>query len=335
MKNLKRDNISDKKDLDVAKQVFKSAIEGIEALLSELGQDFLCLVETIHNIKGRVIISGMGKSGLIAKKISATLSSTGTSSYFVHPGEASHGDLGIISKDDMVLLLSNSGETSELKDIINYTKRFNIPLACMVRNAKSSLSEEADIRIIIPASPEALDFDAPTTSTTMMLVLGDALALTLLEKKGFTREDFRIFHPGGRLGASFVKVKNIMHIGNKIPLIYENSAVPEIISVMTEKGFGCVVVLDKQNFLVGIITDGNLRRHICPEMMELNAKDIMTKNPITIKPDSLSVEALDLMNRKAITNLIVTEQNSHKVSGILHIHDCLKTGASPYYTNGK
>jgi arabinose-5-phosphate isomerase len=274
----------------------------------------------------------MGKSGLIAKKISATLSSTGTSSYFVHPGEASHGDLGIISRDDMVLLLSNSGETSELKDIINYTKRFNIKLACMVRNGKSSLAEEADIKIVIPASPEALDFEAPTTSTTMMLVLGDALALTLLEKKGFTREDFRIFHPGGRLGASFVKVKNIMHIGNKVPLIYENSGVPEIISVMTEKGFGCVAVLDKKDFLTGIITDGNLRRHICPEMMELFAKDIMTKSPITIKPDSLSVEALDLMNRKAITNLIVTEQNSHKVSGILHIHDCLRTGASPYFT---
>jgi arabinose-5-phosphate isomerase len=315
--------------IDIAKLVINSAIEGLEALSKSLNENFSNLIDEILQHKGRVILSGMGKSGHVAKKIAATLSSTGTPSFFIHPGEASHGDLGMIHPEDLVILLSNSGETAELKDIINYCKRFHIFLVAMVRNPNSSLGNSADICLTLPAIPEALDFDAPSTSTTMMLVLGDAIALTLLEKKGFSRKDFQLFHPGGRLGATFYRVKDVMHIDYALPIVQERDSVNETIKVITQKKFGCAAVLNSEQKLVGIFTDGELRRNITiPDLLSKNISEVMTHNPITINANSLVVEALDLMNKKLITTLFVVDDNQY-LKGIVHMHDCLKVGATP------
>lgn len=315
--------------IDVARTVIYSAIEGLQALSSSLDGNFSQLIDEILQHKGRVILSGMGKSGHIARKIAATLASTGTPAFFIHPGEASHGDLGMIHQDDLVILLSNSGETAELKDIINYCKRFHIFLVAIVRKADSSLGNAADIRITIPLTPEALEFDAPTTSTTMMLALGDAIALTLLEKKGFSRKDFQLYHPGGRLGATFYRVKDLMHVDYALPIVHLENTVKETVSVITQKKFGCAAILDDQQRLVGIFTDGELRRNISlPNLLERKISEVMTKNPITINADSLVVEALDLMNKKLITILFVVDNENH-LKGVLHMHDCLKVGATP------
>lgn len=316
-------------EIRTAKSVIKSAVDGLEALSSNLGDDFMSLIEEISRHKGRIIVSGMGKSGHIARKIAATLASTGTPAFFIHPGEASHGDLGMIQSDDMVLLLSNSGETEELKDIISYCKRFHIFLVAMVRNENSTLGKAADICLHVPPISEALEFDAPTTSTTMMLVLGDALALTLLDKKGFSRKDFRIYHPGGRLGASFFRVKDIMHVDYALPIIQEDDTVKTAIEVITQKKFGCTAILNNDQKLVGIFTDGELRRNIAiPDLLDQKISEFMKPNPITIKPDSLVVEALELMNRKLITSLLVVDDNQY-LKGLVHMHDCLKVGATP------
>lgn len=312
-----------------AEIVIKSAIEGLNALSASLNDRFNLLIEEILKHKGRIIVSGMGKSGHIAKKIAATLSSTGTSSFYIHPGEASHGDLGMIHSDDMVLLLSNSGETTELKDIINYCKRFHIFLIAMVRKENSTLGEAADLCLTIPAVPEALEFDAPTTSTTMMLVLGDAIALTLLEKRGFSRKDFQIYHPGGRLGASFFRVKDIMHVDYALPIVQTDDKVSTAIEMITKKKFGCTAILNAEQKLVGIFTDGELRRSISiPDLLNKDISEVMRENPITINPNSLVVEALDIMNKKLITSLFVVDDNQH-LKGIIHMHDCLKVGATP------
>jgi arabinose-5-phosphate isomerase len=315
--------------LEIAKKVINSEINGLKALSDSLGEDFQQLIEEIFKHNGKIIVSGMGKSGHIARKIAATLSSTGTSSFFIHPGEASHGDLGMIQSNDLVILLSNSGETSELKDIINYCKRFHITLVAMVRNRNSSLGLAADICLAIPALAEALEFDAPTTSTTMMIALGDAIALTLLESRGFSREDFQIYHPGGRLGASFFRVKDIMHVDYELPIVQQNDTVELAIHMITQKRFGCTAVLDQEQKLVGIFTDGELRRNITtPNLLNKNITEVMVKNPITISANSLVVEALDLMNKKLITCLLVVDENNY-LAGIIHMHDCLKVGASP------
>ena len=323
---------SPKKDISktkTARTVINSAIEGLNALSESLNNNFDLLIEEILKHKGRIIVSGMGKSGHIAKKIAATLSSTGTSSFCIHPGEASHGDLGMIHSDDMVLLLSNSGETTELKDIINYCKRFHIFLVAMVRKENSTLGEAADICLSIPAIPEALEFDAPTTSTTMMLVLGDAIALTLLEKRGFSRKDFQLYHPGGRLGASFFRVKDIMHVDYALPIVHAEDKVLMAIETITKKKFGCTAILDDKQKLVGIFTDGELRRSIStPDLLNKKISEVMRENPITISPNSLVVEALDLMNQKLITSLFVVDDKQH-LKGIVHMHDCLKIGATP------
>lgn len=318
------------KYLESAKNTINTEIEGLRALLEFFGDNFVRAVDLIMESKGRVIISGMGKSGHIAGKIAATLASTGTPAFFIHPGEASHGDLGMITKDDVVILLSNSGETKELKDIIYYCRRFSIPIIAMIRNPNSELATSSDVPLVLPNIPEANQVKAPTTSTTMMLALGDAISVALLDAKGFSNEDFNVYHPGGKLGAQFTKVKNLMRVGNQIPLTSSTSNISEVLLEMTSKHLGCTGVVDKNNHLIGIITDGDLRRHIANNFMKLDAAELMTKNPIVIEADMLAVEAIAIMNKKSVTSLFVVEdKNSHHGSnavGILHIHDCLRAG---------
>lgn len=313
-------------DSDIAsgKRVLALEIKGLEALESWLDSKFTDALNLIHSCKGRVILSGMGKSGHVARKIAATLASTGTPALFVHPGEASHGDLGMVTKDDVVILLSNSGETSELGDIINYSKRFSIPLIGIVRRNTSVLVEASDVALILPAVPEATDTKAPTTSTTMMLALGDAIAIALLERRGFTNDEYGVFHPGGKLGAAFIKVKDLMHKEDELPLVPENMSMSNVLIEITAKRFGCAGVLNENGDMVGIITDGDLRRHMSPDIIAKPASQIMTHNPKTIAPLSLATKALNIMQEKSITSLFVIEEK--KPIGILHIHDILRAG---------
>jgi arabinose-5-phosphate isomerase len=311
-------------DIAQGKRVLAQEIKGLEALAESLGADFAKAVECISNIKGRVIVTGMGKSGHVARKIAATFASTGTPSHFVHPGEASHGDLGMITADDAVLALSNSGETAELSDIIAYAKRFSIPLIAVVRRAASTLVKDADIAMVLPAIPEAPPVDAPTTSTTMMMALGDALAIALVERRGFTRDDFSVFHPGGKLGKAFIRVEDLMHSGKELPLVKNTTNMRDTLLAITAKSFGCAGVVDAKNKLLGIITDGDLRRHMSPKLLEKKASEVMTKSPLTIRPGALAAEALAIMNERSITTLFVVEKD--KPVGIIHIHDCLRAG---------
>lgn len=310
--------------LDAAREVLHREIEGIQAIESSLDDVFIRAVETLSVIKGRVIVSGMGKSGHIARKIAATMASTGTPAYFVHPSEASHGDLGMITKDDAVICLSNSGETSELRDMIAYTRRYQIPLIGIARREGSALTEAADIGIVLPEIPEASPTGAPTTSTTMMLAYGDALAMALLTKKGFSRDDFGALHPGGKLGKAFVRIGNLMHGSDELPLVNENALMKEVLITMTAKRFGCAGVTNAKGEMIGIITDGDLRRHIDKDFMNTSASIVMTKNPITVYAQMLAAEALGIMNSKSITCLFVVEDK--KPIGIIHIHDCLRAG---------
>lgn len=310
--------------IEAAKATLACEIDGLKAVSDALDETFLKLVEKIAGLKGRVIISGMGKSGHIARKIAATLASTGTLAHFVHPSEASHGDMGIITQDDLVLCLSNSGETPELRDLISYTRRFQIPLIALVRRETSLLVDAADIAFVLPAVPEATPIGVPTTSTTMMLAWGDALAVALMEKKGFSRDDFGVFHPGGKLGAQFIRVTNLMHGESELPLVTEQTPMPQAILTMTAKHFGCAGVTDAQGALVGIITDGDLRRNMGEGLMEKTAEAVMHKNPLSVTPTMLAAEALSIMNAKSVTCLFVLE--NAKPVGILHIHDCLRAG---------
>lgn len=310
--------------LDTARGVIAREVEGLQAVASALDDSFLALVDKIAALKGRVIISGMGKSGHIGRKIAATMASTGTPAMFVHPSEASHGDLGMITPDDLVLCLSNSGETHELRDVIAYTKRFAIPLVALVRRESSVLVQAADIAVVLPAVPEASPVGAPTTSTTMMLAYGDALAMALLEKKGFSQDDFGVFHPGGKLGAQFIHVAQLMHGADELPLVATDTPMRDALLTMTAKRFGCAGVVAADGTLAGIITDGDLRRHMNAALMEKKAADVMTQNPVTITPQTLAAEALGIMNGKTITTLFVVE--AAKPVGILHIHDCLRAG---------
>jgi len=311
-------------DIVFGKGVLRQEIAGLEALANSLGADFARAVDCIAKIKGRVIVTGMGKSGHVARKIAATFASTGTPAHFVHPGEASHGDLGMIGKDDAVLALSNSGETAELADIIAYSKRFSIPLIAVVRRAGSMLVKDADIAMVLPATAEAPPVDAPTTSTTMMIALGDALALTLARRKEFTRDDFSVLHPGGKLGKAFIRVNDLMHGGKELPLVKANASMRDTLLVMTAKRFGCAGVVDAKGKLQGVITDGDLRRHMNPKLLEKKASEVMTKKPLSIRPQALAAEALNIMNTKSITSLFAVEKE--KPVGIIHIHDCLRAG---------
>jgi len=318
--------MQDKKSyINSAIKTIETEIEGLKSLLSFFGDNYIKAVELLINCKGRVIVSGMGKSGHIANKMAATFASTGTPSFFIHPGEASHGDLGMITQNDVVILLSNSGETKELKDIIYYCKRFEIPVIGIIRRLESELTKASTVPLVLPAIPEANAVNAPTTSTTMMLALGDALAVSLIDAHGFNSEKFGVFHPGGKLGSNFLKVRDLMRHGKDIPLVKESQKMPEILLEMTSKHLGCTGVVNNKNELIGIITDGDLRRHIDRIFLDHNASEIMTPNPITTTSDSLAVEAIAIMNKKSITSLLVLDEMK-KVIGVLHLHDCLRSG---------
>ncbi|MBM3555344.1 MAG: KpsF/GutQ family sugar-phosphate isomerase [Alphaproteobacteria bacterium] len=307
----------------VGRRVVEAEKEALAALGDSLGPEFDQAVERLAETQGRVVVSGMGKSGHVASKIAATMASTGTPAFYVHPGEASHGDLGMITRDDALLLLSNSGETKELADIVTYSRRVGIPLVAMVGRADSTLADAADVVLLLPNLPEACPMGlAPTTSTTAMLALGDALAIALLERKGFSAEDFQQFHPGGKLGRRLVSVAEIMHEGDEVPLVGPMVTMAEAILTMTSKHFGCVGVIDSTGALVGIITDGDLRRHMSANLLGRKAKDIMTAEPQAIRPKALAAEALARMNARNITSLFVAEGG--KPIGIVHIHDCLR-----------
>ncbi|MDD9841210.1 MAG: KpsF/GutQ family sugar-phosphate isomerase [Alphaproteobacteria bacterium] len=300
---------------------------GLEQLDASLGTAFEAVVEKIAALNGRLIVSGMGKSGHIAAKITATMASTGTPAHYVHPGEASHGDLGMIAKQDIVLALSWSGETAEWANILAYVKRFNIPLIAMTANPDSTLGQAADICLALPKAKEACPNGlAPTTSTTIQLALGDALAIALLERRGFTASDFKAFHPGGNLGASLTTISNIMHTGTALPLVEEQVKMAEALVIMTAKGFGCLGVTKADGQICGIITDGDLRRHMGKDMLDKPASAIMTSNPKTIHANMIAAEALNLMNENKIQSLFICENNIPQ--GFIHLHDLLRLGVA-------
>ena len=299
--------------------------DGLRKLADGLDGNFDAAVEILGHIKGKLVVSGMGKSGHIGRKIAATLASTGTPAHYVHPGEASHGDLGMIGPDDGVLALSNSGETAELNDLVAYAKFRGIPLLAMVGKALSTLGDAADVTLILPAMAEACPMGlAPTTSTTMMLGLGDALAVALMDRRGFSADQFQVLHPGGRLGREFIKVEDLMHLGAELPLCAADAVMSSVLLTMTEKRFGCVGVLDASGALIGIVTDGDLSRHMDDGLMRKMVSEIMTRGSKTIRPKALAAEALGFMNANNITCLFVTEDGLPQ--GILHVHDILRAG---------
>lgn len=311
--------------LSTAKRVIAQEAEALGLLSDSLGEEFTKAIETVLSAKGRTIVTGMGKSGHIARKIAATLASTGTPAYFVHPAEASHGDLGMIGDGDICLVLSNSGETPELADLIAYTRRFKIPMIGVASNPDSTLIRACDVALILPKAPEACGHGiVPTTSTTMTLALGDALAIALMEHRAFTADHFRVLHPGGKLGSRLTKVRDLMH--SDMPLVPTDTPMREVLSVVSAKGFGVVGVVDAEGHLRGIITDGDLRRHI-DGLLEKTAGDIMTADPLTISPDALAEKAVARMDERAITCLFVRDPaEDGRPCGILKIQDCLRAG---------
>jgi arabinose-5-phosphate isomerase len=320
-------------EIEAALRTLDAAGSGIQALGAAihdgLGDSFVAAVELIRAASGRVIVTGMGKSGHIGRKIAATLASTGTPAFFVHPAEASHGDLGMISHTapDVIMALSWSGETAELKDLIDYSRRFRIPLLAVTANAASSLAAAADVVLTLPAAREACPHNlAPTTSTLMQLALGDALAIALLESRGFTALDFRALHPGGRLGAVLKYVRDVMHVGAKVPLVPLGTRMADAIAEMSAKTFGCVGVTDARDLLVGIITDGDLRRHMRADLLDALVDDIMTRRPKTVRPDQLVSEVIELLNSSKILTVMVVEAG--RPIGIVHMHDLLRTGVA-------
>jgi arabinose-5-phosphate isomerase len=301
----------------------------LQALADKLDGDFVKALDLLTvNGGGRVIVSGMGKSGHVARKIAATMASTGTPASYVHPGEASHGDLGMITRHDAILALSNSGETPELSAVVEFSRRFDIPLVAITSKADSSLAQAADQALILPDVGEACPMGlAPTTSTTLMLALGDALAVGLLERNNFSPADFKTFHPGGKLGQKLAKVADLMHPVESLPLVYRTTSMGETLLVMTNKTFGCVGVLEDDGRLAGIITDGDLRRHLEPGLFVRTAEELMTANPKTTRPNALAAEAVHQMNARSITSLFVVDETGKPV-GIVHVHDCLRAGVA-------
>ncbi|MDP6353045.1 MAG: KpsF/GutQ family sugar-phosphate isomerase [Alphaproteobacteria bacterium] len=311
--------------LAIARRVLEIEGQALEKLAVSLDGTFAEAVRILAVIAGRVVVTGMGKSGHIARKLAATMASTGTPAMFVHPAEASHGDLGMITDDDAVLALSNSGETTELSDIVEYTRRFKIPLIALVGRARSTLGDTADVALILPDSPEACPMGmAPTTSTTLALALGDALSIALLERSGFSPANFQELHPGGNLGRRLTTVTDLMHSGGDMPLIGPDRRMSEALIEMTAKTFGCVGVIDDGGRLIGIITDGDLRRHMGSDFLDRRTADIMTPSPKTIRRNALAAEALWVMSTRTITSLFVAKDG--KPVGILHLHDCLRAG---------
>ena len=313
--------------VQAAKKVLQTEADALETLKNDLPNDFSDLVKLILNLNGRVIVSGVGKSGHIGNKIAATLASTGTPAYFVHATEASHGDLGMITEKDLCLLISNSGETSEIFDIVAHARRFSIPLATISSNTESTLVKAADFKLCLPVVEEACPIGmAPTTSTTMMLALGDALAVALMEAKNFNTENFKVLHPGGKLGAKMMMVSQVMHKSDALPLVETQTSMKETLLTMSSRGFGIAAVVNEKDFLVGVITDGDLRRHI-NDLMSKTAGEIASLSPITVVRETFVVDALKLMQDNKITVLIVTSAENKPV-GILHIQDLLKVGAA-------
>jgi arabinose-5-phosphate isomerase len=297
------------------------------ALKSDLGEAFSRAADLIRGAKGRLIITGLGKSGHIGRKVAATFASTGTPAFFVHAAEASHGDLGMITADDVILALSWSGEQPEMKNLITYAKRFRIPLVAMTADSSSTLAQAADVSLALPKAREACPHNlAPTTSSLMMLALGDALAIALLEGRGFTSVDFSVLHPGGKLGAMLKYTRDLMHAGDAVPLKPLGTQMSDALVEMSSKGFGCVGIVDARGHIVGIVTDGDLRRHMRPDLMTARVDEVMTKNPKTIGADLLASEALEILNSSKITALIVTE--AKKPVGIVHLHDLLRAGVA-------
>ncbi len=307
----------------------RKGLASLEAALSgSLAAPFSAAVERIYGISGRVIVTGVGKSGHIGSKMAATFASTGTPAFFVHPVEANHGDLGMITRDDVIIAMSWSGESTELKGIIAYSRRFRIPLIAMTAGETSTLAREADILLLMPKEQEACPHGlAPTTSTMMQLALGDALAIALLESRGFTAQDFRTFHPGGKLGASLTHVGDIMHKGDRIPLVASGTALTEAVMVLSKKRFGCVGVTDADGRLCGIVTEGDLARNLARPLAELLVDDIMTRTPKTIKASALATSAAALLNEMGITALIVID-DERRPTGIVHFHDFLRVGVA-------
>lgn len=308
--------------LETARRVIGIEAQALDLLSTSLNESFAQAVEVILSARGRVIISGMGKSGHIARKIAATFASTGTPAQFVHPAEASHGDLGMVTKDDVVLVLSNSGETPELADMIAHTRRFSIPMIGVASRPESTLLRQSDVALVLPQAAEACGTGVvPTSSTTMTLALGDALAVALMEHRQFTPEHFRTFHPGGKLGARLAKVTDLMH--REMPLVAEDTPMADVLLAITAKGFGVAGVLDPRGHLTGIITDGDLRRHM-KGLLDLRADQVMTHNPRTIRPEDLAERAVAVMDERKITCLFAVKEG--RPEGILHIHDCLRAG---------
>ena len=310
----------------VGRRVLAIEARALDRLAESLGPTFMQAVEVLYKAEGRIVCMGVGKSGHVARKISATLSSTGTKSMFVHLSEASHGDLGMIDQGDVVLVLSKSGEVRELADTLAYAKRFTIPLVGITCSARSTLGKAADVCLLLPAVPEATaEVSAPTTSTTLQMALGDALAVALLERKGFTAQAFRVLHPGGRIGAMLVTVQDLMHGQDELPVVSPQTPMQETLFVMTEKRFGCVAVCDEHRRLQGVITDGDLRRH-ADGLLTHSAGEVMTRNPKTVPPSLLAAEALKRMNEALppVTVLFVVDED--RPIGILHVHDLLRAG---------
>ncbi|MEO0343744.1 MAG: KpsF/GutQ family sugar-phosphate isomerase [Pseudomonadota bacterium] len=315
---------ADKPSREIAAEVLRIEADALRIMADQVPVGFDAAVQLIMHQKGRAIICGMGKSGHIARKIAATLASTGTPAFFVHPGEASHGDLGMVTKGDVAILLSNSGETAELSDIIAHCQRFLIPMIGVTRRADSTLARAADIALTLPDAPEACAIGmAPTTSTTMTLALGDALAVAVMNLRGFEKEHFLQFHPGGKLGAQLLRVSNIMHSGQDLPLVDAETLMTEALVVMTAKGFGTAGVV-RDSKLIGIITDGDLRRHM-DGLTGKTAADVATINPRMINADAFASEALALMQKYKINSLFIPDQNGAPL-GLIHIHDCLRAG---------
>jgi len=314
------------RDLAAARGVLELEADGLRALAEAIDDDFVKAVDLIAGVTGRVIFSGMGKSGHIGRKIASTLASTGTPAHFVHPGEASHGDLGMILHGDAAVLLSNSGGTEELRDLVAYTRFRSIPLLAIVGKAGSPLAAAADVALTLPEVPEACPMGlAPTTSTTMMLALGDALAVALMGRRGFSSEQFRVLHPGGRLGRAFLKVEDLMHSGEAMPLTTPETPLSQAILTLTACRFGCVGVKDEDGRLIGIITDGDLARHMDADLMRRRAGEVMTAGPKTIGAKALAANALGQMNDSQITCLFVVDDDGIPV-GIVHVHDILREG---------
>ncbi len=324
------------KDIERAVHVLKTEAQALQALADIVDTQFHNAVEAVHVMKqsaqgsGRLIVAGIGKSGHVARKIAATLASTGTPSYFVHPGEASHGDMGMITDRDVVLMLSNSGENNELSDLIHYTRRYNITLIAMTSNPESTLAKYSDVQLLLPKVGEVCPNGlAPTTSTTMMIAYGDALAVALLDRMGLTPEQYKVFHPGGKLGQKLMKVSELMVSGDDLPIISQDAHMDTALIALTEKNLGAVLVFDEAKTLLGIVTDGDLKRHMAPDLLQKSVLDIMSKDPKTISKDALAAEALDIMTKtpgQYITSLIVTDNGA--ACGMIRLQDCLQAGVA-------